>query len=61
MIFVGTRYYWIVNLINRRVKVYFEPGPSGYHSQAHYRPGESIPVVLDAIPIGSVAVDDLLP
>jgi Uma2 family endonuclease len=53
--------YWIVNLIDRQVEVYTNPGPSGYASRVDFKPGEEIPVVLDGIEIGRIAVVNILP
>jgi Uma2 family endonuclease len=53
--------YWIVNLVDRQVEVYTDPGPGGYQSRTDYRPGDRVPVVIDGRQVGEVAVDDLLP
>ncbi len=53
--------YWIVNLVDRQVEVYTDPGPDGYRSRVDFKPGERIPVVLDGEQVGEVAVDDILP
>jgi Uma2 family endonuclease len=52
---------WIVNLIDRQVEVYTDPGPAGYASRVDYRPGQAVPVAIGGRPVGQVAVDDLLP
>jgi Uma2 family endonuclease len=57
----GIPIYWIVNLPQRRVEVYADPGPEGYRSRQDYHAGEAIPVVIDGQPLGQVAVDDILP
>jgi Uma2 family endonuclease len=57
--------YWVVNLVDRRVEVYTDPtGPGDdprYHTLNVYGPGTQVPVVLDGVPVGTVAVNDLLP
>lgn len=57
--------YWIINLVNRQVEVYTQPsGPTatpGYAHQDTYTPGITVPVVLDGVTVGQLAVDDLLP
>jgi Uma2 family endonuclease len=53
--------YWIVNLSDRQVEVYTGPRSSGYSSRVDYAPGASIPVLIDGIVIGHIAVDDILP
>lgn len=58
-------YYWIVNLVDRRIEVYTQPsGPTAipaYASFQLYQPGDSVPLVLDGHTIGAVPVDELLP
>jgi Uma2 family endonuclease len=57
--------YWIVNLVDRRVEVYTQPsGPTAdpaYGSFRIYQSGDSIPLVLDGNPVGTIPVSDLLP
>jgi Uma2 family endonuclease len=53
--------YWIVNLVEQRIEVYTLPGPGGYASRVDFKPGEDIPVVLDGIEIGTIAVASVLP
>ena len=57
----GIPVYWIINLVDRRVEVYTGPGPTGYSSHVDYVAGEDVPVVLDGIEIGRIAVTDMLP
>jgi Uma2 family endonuclease len=57
--------YWIVNLIDRQIEVYWDPtGPADqpdYHSRQVYRQGDQVPLILDGMEIGTIAVRDLLP
>jgi Uma2 family endonuclease len=57
--------YWIVNLPDRRIEVYTQPsGPidvPAYASFQLFQPGDAVPLVLDAITVGTVPVDELLP
>ena len=57
--------YWLVNIPKRRVEVYRNPtgpeGTPGYRECRQYGPGEDIPVVLDGVEVGRVAVDEVLP
>ena len=53
--------YWILNLVDRRVEVYSDPGPDGYAMTELYGPGSQVPVVIDGAVVGRIAVDDLLP
>jgi len=61
----GIPVYWIVNLVDRRIEVYSQPsGPTAqpaYGSFQVYQPGDNVPIVLDGITVGSVAVSDLIP
>ncbi len=57
----GIPLYWIVNLIDRQVEVYSGPRPDGYATRTDYRPGQSVPVVLDGTIVGHIPVDDMLP
>jgi Uma2 family endonuclease len=55
--------YWIVNLIERVIDVYTDPSGEGksatYTSQRRFRPGDSVPVVIDGSEIGQIAVSEL--
>jgi Uma2 family endonuclease len=57
----GVPIYWIVNLAERQVEVYTDPGPAAYQSCAVFKPGQDVPVVINGQPCGSVRVDDILP
>ena len=57
----GIPVYWIVNLIERQVEIYTDPGPIGYRSIEVVPEGQSAPVVVDGQPVGWVAVSDILP
>jgi Uma2 family endonuclease len=52
---------WIVNLVNRRVEVYTDPGPEGYRSRVDFLEGQAVPVVIDGRQLSQVTVDDILP
>lgn len=55
--------YWIVNLVEERVEVFSQPRrePAGYALRREFRRGQSLPIALDGLQIGAIAVDDLLP
>jgi Uma2 family endonuclease len=57
----GIGVYWIVNLINQQVEVYTGPGADGYSACVTYKPGESVPVVIEGVEVGRIAVSDILP
>jgi Uma2 family endonuclease len=57
--------YWIVNLVDNQIKVYSDPtGPveqPDYRQMQIYKPGESIPIILDGKVIAKIEVKQLLP
>ena len=53
--------YWIVNLIDGHVEVYTGPGPGGYRSRQDFKPGQTVPVIIDGHEVGRIAVADILP
>jgi Uma2 family endonuclease len=57
----GIQVYWIVNLIDQQVELYSDPGPSGYRVRAIFKSGQRIPLKIDGVMVGEIAVDDMLP
>jgi Uma2 family endonuclease len=62
----GVRDYWIVNLVDRALETYRDPGPGaaapyGWRYRAAERPGAATTVSPLALPSARVAVSDLLP
>ncbi len=57
----GIPVYWIVNLVDRQIEVYSDPGPEGYRTREVFAAGTNVPIVIDGAVIGHVAVDDILP
>jgi hypothetical protein len=57
--------YWIVNIPDRQIEVYTSPsGPAAapaYAQRQDYRPGDSVPVILDGATVAPLAVADVLP
>jgi Uma2 family endonuclease len=53
--------YWIVNLVDRQVEVYTDPGPGGYQMRQVFQPGQQVPVVIGGQTLRPIAVDDILP
>jgi Uma2 family endonuclease len=53
--------YWIVNLVDRQVEVYSDPGPDGYATRVDYALGADVPLVIDGDTVGQIAVADMLP
>jgi Uma2 family endonuclease len=57
----GISVYWIVNLIDRQVEVYTSPSSDSYSSCIIFKPGQFIPVVIDGVDVGQIAVTEILP
>lgn len=57
--------YWIVNLVDHQIEVYTDPtGPTkrpDYRHNQIYKPGDSVPLVLDGKEIAKIDVSDILP
>lgn len=61
----GIAIYWIVNLVESRVEVYDRPSGNtaqpDYNRMLTYDRSFSIPVILEAVEIGAIDVDSILP
>jgi hypothetical protein len=57
----GIPVYWIINLIDRQVEVYSNPGPSGYQSLEVFVPPHVLTVMIDGVEVGEVPVAEILP
>jgi Uma2 family endonuclease len=57
----GMPVYWIVNLVDHQVEVYSSPSPDGYKVHHDFKPGQDIPLVIDGVEVGRIAVADILP
>jgi Uma2 family endonuclease len=57
----GVAVYWIINLVDRQVEVYTCPAAAGYQSRQVFKPGESVPLIIDGSEVGRIAVSDLIP
>ncbi len=57
--------YWIINIPDSRVEVYTDPsGPDAlpaYRQRRDFGRGQAVPLVLDGMELGVIAVNDLLP
>ena len=58
----GIPVYWIVNLVDGQVELHADPDPATglYRDQATFRPGDSVPIVVDGREAGRVDAADLL-
>ncbi len=57
----GIPVYWIINVVNRQVEVYSQPGPAGYASLDVLAPPHVLTVIIDGVAVGEIAVKDILP
>jgi Uma2 family endonuclease len=57
----GIPVYWIVNLIARQVEVYTGPHAGGYLKRRVFTAGQSVPVVINDVEVGRIAVAEILP
>jgi Uma2 family endonuclease len=61
----GLPEYWIINLVDRQIEVYTQPSTPGtvstYTMRRDYRIGDAVPLSLDGMIVGHIAVRDTLP
>lgn len=61
----GIPVYWIVNLIEGQIEVYTNPlGPAeepDYRQRQDYRPPDAVPLIIEDMEVGRLAVQELLP
>ncbi len=57
----GIPTYWIVNLLDRRIEVYTDPGPDGYRSRADFGEGQVVSIEIGGHRIGELDVRSVLP
>lgn len=61
----GIPVYWVINVADRQIEVYSDPDivthPPVYRTRVDYRPGDQLPITLDGVQSGHIAVNDLLP
>jgi Uma2 family endonuclease len=61
----GVPEYWIVNIPDRQIEVYTDPQPASnppaFATRRTYAATDAVPVTLDGVTVGTVAVADVLP
>jgi Uma2 family endonuclease len=61
----GIAVYWIVNLVDSIIEVYTLPsGPTeipDYGNRQDFGIADAVPVILDGVEVGRIAVKDVLP
>lgn len=57
----GVPVSWIVNLVDRQVEVYSDSSRKGYRTRQVFEPGQEVPLVINGVELGRIAVSDMLP
>ncbi len=57
----GAPVYWIVNLVDRQLEIYTEPGPAGYRQRRVLGANDQAWVTIGGQEIGPIAVSAILP
>lgn len=57
----GIPVYWIVNLVDRQVEVYTGPGPAGCAVTNVFGLDQDVPIVIDGVEVGRIAVAEMMP
>ena len=57
----GIDIYWIVNLVDRQIEVHTSPTAQGYTQISLFSATQSIPLLLDGVPLDTLAVHEVLP
>jgi Uma2 family endonuclease len=52
--------YWIVNIVDKQIEVYTQPLLGEYQKKSVYRVGETCPVSLDGVIVGTIDVGQLM-
>ena len=53
--------YWMLNAIEQQVEVYAGPVADGYSASDIFKPGQLVPVVINGVAVGQIAVDEFMP
>jgi Uma2 family endonuclease len=60
----GIPVYWIINVVDRQIEVYTNPdataNPPAYAARLDYKPGDTVPIMLDGVAVGTIPVVDLI-
>jgi len=60
----GLPIYWIVNVVERQIEVYTDPRPSdpapAYATRTDYKPGATVPFILDGQLVANIPVIDIV-
>ena len=54
-------FYWIVNILDKRLEIYSDPDGSNYRMRSDHGPEDVIPLILDGQEVARITVRDLLP
>ena len=53
--------YWIVNLVDRQIKVHTLPVGESYTNVQNYTAGQSLPLTLDGIVVATIPFEEMMP
>jgi len=56
----GIAVYWVVNVVDGQIEVYHSPNGTTYADRQDYRPGDTIPLVLDGVTVAQLSVAELI-
>ena len=57
----GITAHWIVNLVNAQIEAYSDPTAAGYATRVDFVAGQGVPVIINGVQVGVIAVADVLP
>jgi len=57
----GIPVYWLIDVVNRQVEVFSQPGPAGYAAVEVLAPGHVLTVVFDGVEVGEIPIEDIMP
>ena len=56
----GVAVYWIVNVVERQIEVFEAPSGDAYAKSKIFRPGDTVPISVDGVAVGTIPVVELL-
>jgi Uma2 family endonuclease len=57
----GIARYWIVNLVDRRIEAYSDPGPDGYGKSSYHDASSRVSLTIGEVDRGAISVSEVLP
>jgi Uma2 family endonuclease len=56
----GIPVFWIINLVDRQIEVYTQPGDDGYQARQDFASDDVVPVVIEGREVGQIAVSNII-